>query len=289
VLWQNGAVQDLGTLGGAVAAASDVNLRGDIVGYSQTATGASHAFLWRAGAMTDLGALDGMTQSSAASINDAGQIVGTSNTQTGESRGFVWDDGVMTALEPLPGYLYSSADAITNGGQILGRSYGAIAPGIPTGRATLWTVPVPPVVQPPAPVVGAERQWKGTCTFDDEPLGATVVRMTGSCTLSQMGRTTFVSLRTLVPGSTTQFTSATTYTTANGDLLRTTGVGNSVLTGTGGEIGATETVTGGTGRFSRATGTASLYGTARVNKHGVVTRTYELAGTLGYAASDRNR
>jgi probable HAF family extracellular repeat protein len=288
VLWDNGTVTDLGTLGGSFAGAADLNERGEVVGSSGTAAGPPHAFLWRSGVMTDLGTLEGMIQSIASGINDAGLIVGTSIDASNGSRAFVWEDGVMTALEPLPGYRNSSAVSITNGGKILGLSSDPFDSGLPRSRVTVWTVPVPPTVQPPEPSDLAERPWKGTCSFDDQQLSATVVRMTGTCTLSHMGRTTYVSLRTLVAGSATEFTSATTYTAANGDLLRTTGRGNSVLSGTGGEIGSRETVSGGTGRFSRASGTASLYGTARVNKQGVVTRSYELAGTLRYAASDRN-
>ena len=288
VLWNNGTVTDLGTLGGSFAGAADLNERGDVVGASGTAAGPPHAFLWRSGVMTDLGTLAGMIQSSASGINDAGLIVGTSIDASNGSRAFVWEDGVMTALEPLPGYRNSSAVSITDGGKILGLSSDPFDSGLPRSRVTVWTVPVPPTVEPPAPVAGVERPWKGTCSFDDQQLSATVVRMTGRCTLSHMGRTTYVSLRTLVAGSTTEFTSATTYTAANGDLVRTTGRGNAVNTGSGGEIGAIETVVGGTGRFARASGTAKIYGRAMPNKKGVITGSFDLTGTLGYAASDRN-
>ncbi len=50
---------DLGTLGGSNSLAYGVNLAGQVVGYSETAAGEQHAFLWTKGVMTDLGLLGG--------------------------------------------------------------------------------------------------------------------------------------------------------------------------------------------------------------------------------------
>jgi probable HAF family extracellular repeat protein len=297
VLWEHGTVRGLGTLGGSFARVTDINERGDVVGFGETATGEVHAFVWRAGVMTDLGTLDGDLTSRAEGINDAGQIVGTSHDASGRNRAFVWEDGAMTALEALPGFRLSSASAINDRGQIVGRSSGPAGPVPMTfTRATLWTVPVPPGggvppdEPPPEPEAPVARPWKGKCKIDEEQVSATEMRMSGTCTLSHMGRTRYETLHTLVAGSATEFTSATTYTAANGDLLRTVGAGSSTARdGTRRDLEAVETVVGGTGRFTRASGTATLSGTTKAKKKGASTGSYELAGTLRYAASDRDR
>jgi probable HAF family extracellular repeat protein len=56
-LWAQGAMHDLGTLGGPDSAAHGINDRAEVVGKSITASGESHAFRWSAGTMTDLGTL----------------------------------------------------------------------------------------------------------------------------------------------------------------------------------------------------------------------------------------
>ena len=68
---------DLGTLGGNFSQAFGISPAGQVVGWSSTAEGDFHAFLWEKGIMTDLGALFG-GDGVATGINPAGHVVGHS-------------------------------------------------------------------------------------------------------------------------------------------------------------------------------------------------------------------
>ena len=90
-MWDRSGVHDLGTLGGLVSWANDINNDGVIVGQSGWASGGgggAHAFVVDNGLMYDLNAIPTGTHNFqvlkvARSINDAGQIVGWGET-TGE-------------------------------------------------------------------------------------------------------------------------------------------------------------------------------------------------------------
>jgi probable HAF family extracellular repeat protein len=132
---------DLGTLGGEFNAAREVNDLEQVVGLSETADGALHAFVWTTEAgMVDLGTLGG-SLSEARAINDRGQVVGMSETADGARRGFVWTEGSeMVDLGALPGKEWSEAHDINDLAQIVGVSS---APQGALGRATLWEGLVP--------------------------------------------------------------------------------------------------------------------------------------------------
>jgi probable HAF family extracellular repeat protein len=125
---------DLGTLGGRESHAYSINNRGQVVGDAINAAGASHAFLWDKGVMTDLGTLTGGGGSAATAINDRGQVVGLSTIATGEVRAFLWEKGVMTDLGTLTGVGNSAARGINNRGQVVGWSNTATD----AGHAFLW-------------------------------------------------------------------------------------------------------------------------------------------------------
>lgn len=132
VRWRDGAV-DLGTLpGGENSDANAINDRGEIVGNSDTASGASHAFLLRHDKMSDLGTLgrDRTLNSDANRINRRGEIVGWSQIRLPDQsvirHAFVSHGGALRDLNglidkksPLYGSVtLTSANAISSNGWI---------------------------------------------------------------------------------------------------------------------------------------------------------------------------
>ena len=125
--------RDLGTVGGNSALPADFNNRGQVVGSSLTADGATHAFLWDGDVMRDLGTL-GYLNSEGTRINEAGLIAGAVWTGFGEdnrhSIAAIWRDGTGTILD-APGGLF--VDAMNESGDILWRQ-----PGHESGKNWLW-------------------------------------------------------------------------------------------------------------------------------------------------------
>jgi probable HAF family extracellular repeat protein len=101
VIWQNGTVTNLGSLGGTGVFPSAINARGQVVGQGTLSDGITvHTFLWQKGVMTDLGVLPGDSGSFAFGLNDRGDVVGGSCTPN-LCRAFLWTHGVMLNLNTL--------------------------------------------------------------------------------------------------------------------------------------------------------------------------------------------
>jgi probable HAF family extracellular repeat protein len=120
VLYSNGNVIDLGTLGGAVSQAEAINHSGQIVGQAATATGEIHAFLLSAGHMIDLGTFGGAF-GEAIGVNDPGQVVGRMTTRTGDSHAFIYSAGQLTDVGTLGG-TFGQLNGINNAGEAVGQS-----------------------------------------------------------------------------------------------------------------------------------------------------------------------
>src|SRR5215471_18150734 len=109
VVWTNDNPTVLPTLGGGSSSGTAISSNGDVVGTSQTSTGADDGFLLSNGTMTDLG-----SNFSPVAVNDSGVVVGGP---------FVYSNGILQNLNNLipagSGYQIQSATGINNNGQII--------------------------------------------------------------------------------------------------------------------------------------------------------------------------
>jgi probable HAF family extracellular repeat protein len=143
VMWQNGTVKDLGTVGGETwNTPTAITRRGDIVVGFGNAPGASpdapsfRAWLWTertdlscrklpGTSLCDLGTLEEGGTAEAWGVNERGQVVGTACSPAGYCRAFLWEYGVMKDLETMKGtypHRLLNAMDINSLGQITGRA-----------------------------------------------------------------------------------------------------------------------------------------------------------------------
>jgi probable HAF family extracellular repeat protein len=136
VLWQNGEIVDLGTLGGNQSVALGLNNGGQVIGVAANAIAdpfsffgfgtQTRAFLWDNGVMRDLGTLGG-PDSIPWGINERGQVAGVSYTDSTPNNttgiptihAFLWQDDRMLDLGSLGGTL-ADVFKINGRGQVAG-------------------------------------------------------------------------------------------------------------------------------------------------------------------------
>jgi len=160
VLWSQGEIVNLGTLGGNESQADAINDSGQITGFAANAVPDSfpsplnaflpgfgtqqRAFIWENGVMRDIGTLGG-PDANALLINKSGQIAGISYTSsTPNASGvptihpFLWEDGKMLDVGSLGGTFCSvgCANWLNNRGQVVGSSN---LPGDTTAHPFLWS------------------------------------------------------------------------------------------------------------------------------------------------------
>lgn len=140
--WGGGVMTDLGALADGVSSqALWISGSGLIAGVSQNGEidplfpgfPELRAVVWRNGVITDLGTLEGGTESAAATVNSHGQVVGLfSNTVPDpyslfipgyQGRAFSWRGGVMQDLGTLGSGTDASAQFVNERGRVVGWSY----------------------------------------------------------------------------------------------------------------------------------------------------------------------
>ncbi len=141
VVWENGQIQQLPTVGGDPdGTAFAINDSGQAVGASGQCSAFNtnvfinllpiHALLWQSGQVTDLGTLGGTGHGNgimAVNLNNKGQVVGNSDL-AGDTNfhGFLWAENTgMQDLGTLPGDVNSLAIGINDAGDLVGVSLDA--------------------------------------------------------------------------------------------------------------------------------------------------------------------
>ncbi len=128
VVWLNGAISDLGALGGLHSTANAINAQALVAGWAEVADSSTAAFQWQSGKMTQLASLPGGvtspgTGTQAAAVNDLGQIVGSSVTSSGDTHAVIWSSGKIADLNSMiragSGVTLARATGINRSGQIV--------------------------------------------------------------------------------------------------------------------------------------------------------------------------
>jgi probable HAF family extracellular repeat protein len=138
-LYSEGKMLDLGTLpGGFTSVGYAINGGGrderreqggegiQVTGYSGSADGSTHAFLYSNGTMSDLGTLPNLgtqnSYSTGLAINGSGQVTGYSGITHGVEHAFLYRNGKMSDLGTLPGGAVSGGYGVNDSGEVAGTS-----------------------------------------------------------------------------------------------------------------------------------------------------------------------
>src|SRR5205823_2517597 len=109
-----------------------INNKGEVVGESSAPNAgpngywwSTHAFLYKGGAMQDVGTLGGY-YARAVAVNNHTQVVGYGPTANNDqTHAFSWLNGTLTDLGAYPGGTYSQATSVNDHVQIVGLSSAA--------------------------------------------------------------------------------------------------------------------------------------------------------------------
>ena len=123
-LWDNGSLTILGSLGGSLTSAKDINDNGVIAGRSKLANGRTNAFIWDGGVMQSLGTLppDGNQSYGWALNNNNVVAVSSYYGLTASDAAAYWTNGTLNGMGPS-GWTESRAYDVNDSNQIVGIMY----------------------------------------------------------------------------------------------------------------------------------------------------------------------
>jgi probable HAF family extracellular repeat protein len=98
---------------GVFSAATAINDRGVVVGFSYTSEDGTAGHLWRRGRVVELG------PGEPSDVNDHGVVAGTTSDNRGVARAAIWRDARVQLLPGIPGH-FSRAEGINDRGQVVG-------------------------------------------------------------------------------------------------------------------------------------------------------------------------